>query len=100
MARIPYDQTAPFGSKIYLSVQAIKNAQAYLERCIDQANVITGDGRMPQLLEITNPNQEAGKQFGVAEGEGQNFYDAIKALNEAIAPGGRALPASVDLDHG
>jgi hypothetical protein len=96
MAAIKYDQTTPFGAKIYLAIQSMKLAQANLSRCIDVANNITGGG-------VTPANLEGSVQFGVAAGQGQNFYNALASLNSALyaTPSSRApVQATIDLDQG
>lgn len=93
MAQIPYDQTSPFGSKVYLAIQELRDAQYKILRCIDAANDLTGGG-------VTPANLEGSKQFGVASGQGANFYNALQSIKSAIIAGGNALQATVDLDQG
>lgn len=98
MAQIPYDQTSPFGSKVYLAVQELRDAQYKILRCIDAANDITAGGTQPSNLETTAV--PGGKQFGVATGQGANFYNALQSIKSAIISGGIALQATIDLDQG
>lgn len=101
MARIPYDQTSPFGSKVYLIAQRLAGAQSDLLRCIDEANAISGGGATPTKLEVGDVSTADGaKQFGVAAGQGANFYNALQSIKSAIVASGARLQATIDLDQG
>lgn len=93
MATIPYSQTSPFGSKIYLAIQALATAQTNVLRCLDMANDLTGGG-------VTPANLEGSSQFGVAVNQGANFYNALQSIKSAIVSGGNRLQATIDLDQG
>ena len=96
MARIQYGTGTPFGSKIYQTVQAIKLAQAFLPRCKQVADSLTGGGVTPSAL-------EGSAEFGVATGEGANFYAALQSLDAALftTPSSwTPVQASIDLDQG
>jgi hypothetical protein len=96
MAIIGYNSSSPFGSKMARVVQDVKEAQQLLSRCIDTANDMTNGGSTPA-------NLEGSAQFGVATGQGLNFYNALASLNSALfaAPASRTpLQASIDLDQG
>lgn len=96
MARIAYDQTTPFGSKIYLSIQGIKQAQAYLQRCKQVADSITTGGTNTTAL-------EGSPEFKVASGQGANFYAALQSLDAALftTPASwTPVQATIDLDQG
>lgn len=100
MARIPYSQQSPFGSKIYVAVQQLRNAQYAVLRCIDEANSISAGGTQPANLETQTPQTDAGSQFAVAVGQGSNFYNALQSLKAAIIPAGVPVQATIDLDQG
>lgn len=96
MANIGYNGTSPFGARILTCIRDIKDAQAQLQRCIDMANNMTNGGTTPA-------NLEGSTQFGVAAGQGLNFYNALASLNSALfaVPASRTpLQASIDLDQG
>ena len=96
MARVSYDQTTPFGSKMYLAIQGIKLAQANLQRIKQVADAMTGGGATPANLELS-------KEFGVATGGGANFYAAIQSLDAALftTPASwTPVQATIDLDQG
>lgn len=96
MANISYSTTSPFGSKVYLAIQAIRGAQATFQRVKQAADSVSAGGTTPANLE-TSP------LFQVASGQGAAFYTAIQSIDAALF----ATPASwtpvqatVDLDQG
>jgi hypothetical protein len=96
MARVKYDQTTPFGSKMYLTIQAFKTIQANLPRIKQVADAMTGGGATPAAL-------EGSAEFGVAVGQGANFYSAIQSLDAAAftTPSSwTPVQATIDLDQG
>jgi hypothetical protein len=96
MATIGYNIASPFGAKVSSSVSALKLAQTNVARCIDMANDLTVGGTVPA-------NLEGSAQFGVAVGQGANFYNALQALAAAVfsSPANRTpIQATVDLDQG
>jgi hypothetical protein len=96
MARISYGTSTPFGSKINQSLQAIKLAQAFLPRCKQVADSLTAGGTNTSAL-------EGSAEFGVATGQGANFYAALQSLDAALftTPGSWApVQATIDLDQG
>jgi len=96
MAIIGYNATTPFGAKTAQVIRDLKEAQAFTARIVDMMNDLTGGG-------VTPANLEGSSQFGVLTGQGQNFYNAIAALNTALfQAGGTRTPiqATIDLDQG
>ena len=96
MARIQYGISTPFGSKINQSIQAMKLAQAFLPRCKQVADSLSAGGTNPAALENS-------AEFGVATGQGANFYAALTSLDAAvfITPSSwQPVQASIDLDQG
>ena len=96
MATIAYSQSSPFGSKVYLSIQRIRDAQAAFQRVKQAADDVTAGGTQPANLE-TSP------LFQVATGQGAAFYAALQSVNAALftTPSSwTPVQATVDLDQG
>jgi hypothetical protein len=96
MARIQYGTTTPFGSKIFVAIQGIRNAQAAFQRCKQVADDLTGGG-------VTTSALEGSAEFNVAAGQGAAFYAAIQSVDAAlfVTPSTWSpVLATVDLDQG
>jgi 7,8-dihydro-6-hydroxymethylpterin-pyrophosphokinase len=89
MALIGYSTSSAFGSKVAGVVQDLRNAQAVLARTKGVMDDLTAGGTIPVALESST-------LFSVATGQGANFYNAVVAMNVAIA----TLQAITDLDQG
>jgi hypothetical protein len=95
MAVIQYSSTTPFGAMVYAVIRDMKDAQAKLSRVLDMANELTGGGVTLSGLE--------GTTFGVATGQGPNFYNALASLNSSLFANTASrtpLQATIDLDQG
>jgi hypothetical protein len=96
MAAITYSTTSPFGSKVYLAIQAIRGAQATFQRVKQAADAVTGGG-------VTPANLETSPLFMVASGQGSAFYTALQAIDAALftTPSSwTPVQATIDLDQG
>lgn len=96
MASISYDQTTPFGSKMYLAIQNIRAAQSALQRIKQVADSVSAGGTTPS-------NLESSPLFKVAAGQGAAFYTALQSLDAALftTPASwTPVQASIDLDQG
>lgn len=96
MSNISYNTTSPFGSKVYLAIQAIRGAQATFQRVKQAADAVTGGG-------VTPANLETNALFQVATGQGAAFYAAIQSIDAALftTPGSwTPVQATIDLDQG
>ena len=96
MATISYNITSPFGSKVYLAIQAIRGAQATFQRVKQVADDVTGGG-------VTPANLETSSLFQVASGQGAAFYAALQSIDAALFTTPSTwtpVQASVDLDQG
>lgn len=96
MANITYDQTTPFGSKVYLAIQGIRDAQAKMQRIKQMADAVSGGGTQTTNLE-TSP------YFMVKAGQGAAFYAALQSINAALftTPASwTPVQATIDLDQG
>jgi hypothetical protein len=89
MASIGYSTTSAFGSKVNSCVQDLRMCQAALARTKTVMDDDTSGGTVPA-------NLESNTLFGVAAGQGGNFYNAVVSIIGAIG----ALQAITDLDQG
>ena len=96
MATITYSTTSPFGSKVFLAIQAIRGAQATFQRVKQVADDVTGGG-------VNTANLESSPLFQVGPGGGPAFYAALQSVNAALflTPSTwTPVQATVDLDQG
>jgi len=99
VTNIAYSLTTPFGRQTYTAVQAIRKAQSLLQSIKQKADDVTGGGVTPANLE----DAAGANLFGVATGQGANYYAAIQALDAALFTTPTTwtpVQASVDLDQG
>ena len=80
---IAYDRTTPFGSKLFIAVQALEMAMANMKRVKEQMDAISSGGGTPTAL-------EGSPQFGVAAGQGAAIYAAVQSINGSLF----SVPAS------
>jgi len=96
MANISYSTTSPFGSKVYLAIQAIRGAQATFQRVKQAADSVSGGG-------VTPANLETSPLFQVASGQGAAFYTALQSIDAALFTTPSTwtpVQATIDLDQG
>ena len=78
MARITYNTTTVGGKLVAQAVANVRNARDELNRVVAMMNSMTAGGVTPALL-------ESSAEFGVAVGQGANFYAAINNMKANTA---------------
>lgn len=81
--RVDYDSKTPQGALTAEGINALIVGQATLERVQYAADIASNAGTNPKALE--------GGAFGVAEGQGQSFWEQLTSiinLLKSLEPGG------------
>jgi hypothetical protein len=96
MARVYYDRGTPFGAQVGAAIQQIKAAQNAWGRVRSMMDEISSFSSNTAAL-------EGSKEFGVAEGQGAAFYNAVTGVQAALFTNSdfsKPVQATVDLDLG
>ncbi len=90
MSRIVYSPSTPFGKLTAEAVDYVLKAQDAIDRAVAVANAASAGGATPT-------NLEGSPEFGVATGDGSDFYTAINNLKTNLAAISSASLSQIDM---